>query len=45
MAVRAYYNENNKHAAEWLRNLAACGHIAPGDVDERSIEDVTADDV
>lgn len=44
-SLKAYYNENNKHAAEWLRNLAARGHIAPGDVDERSIEDVTADDV
>lgn len=43
--ARAYYNEKNKHAAEWLRNLIAGGHIAPGDVDERSIEDVTADDV
>lgn len=43
--MRAYYNENNAHAAQWLRNLAAGGHIAPGDVDERSIEDVTADDV
>ena len=35
-----YYNENDKYAAAWLRNLIAAGHIAPGDVDERSILDV-----
>lgn len=37
---RAYYNEIDPNAAQWLRNLIAAGHIAPGDVDERSIEDV-----
>jgi len=41
----AYYNEIDKYAAQWLRNLIAAGHIAPGDVDERSIEEVTADDL
>ena len=43
--MTAYYNEINKHAAEWLRKLIANGQIAPGDVDERSIEDVRADDL
>jgi DNA (cytosine-5)-methyltransferase 1 len=38
--VSAYYNEIDPFAAQWLRNLIAAGHIAPGDVDERSIEDV-----
>nr|WP_306494148.1 DNA cytosine methyltransferase [Burkholderia cenocepacia] len=28
-----------------MRNLIAAGHIAPGDVDERSIEDVQPDDL
>nr|WP_249182198.1 DNA cytosine methyltransferase [Burkholderia vietnamiensis] len=28
-----------------MRNLIAAGHIAPGDVDERSIEDVRPDDL
>jgi DNA (cytosine-5)-methyltransferase 1 len=37
----AYYNENDPYAAQWLRNLIQAGHIAPGDVDERSIVDVT----
>lgn len=39
--TRAYYNEHDKFAAAWLRELIADGLIAPGDVDERSIEDVT----
>lgn len=41
----AYYNEIDPYAAAWLRNLIAAGHIAPGDVDERSIADVQADDL
>lgn len=41
----AYYNEIDPYAAEWLRNLIADGHIAPGDVDTRSIEDVRPDDL
>ncbi|MDX7085060.1 DNA cytosine methyltransferase [Serratia marcescens] len=41
----AYYNEIDPYAAQWLRNLIAAGHIAPGDVDERSIEDVNPDDL
>lgn len=41
----AYYNEIDPHAAQWLRNLIAAGNIAPGDVDERSIEDVTRTDL
>ena len=41
----AYYNEIDKFAAQWLRNLITAGHIAPGDVDERSIEDVHPDDL
>lgn len=43
--MAAYYNEFDPQAAQWLRNLIAAGHIAPGDVDERSIEDVTPDDL
>lgn len=43
--MAAYYNEIDPYAAEWLRNLIAAGHIAPGDVDERSIEDVRPDDL
>lgn len=35
-----YYNEIDKDAAAWLRNLIAAGLIPDGDVDERSIEDV-----
>ena len=41
----AYYNENNPYAAAWLRELVKGGHITPGDVDERSIEDVVPSDI
>ena len=41
----SYYNEIDPFAAEMLRNLIKAGHIAPGDVDERSIEDVRPDDL
>jgi DNA (cytosine-5)-methyltransferase 1 len=44
-AVSAYYNEIDPYAAAWLRNLIAAGHIAPGEVDTRSIREVQADDV
>lgn len=43
--MAAYYNEFDKRAAAWLRQLIADGQIADGDVDERSIADVSADDV
>ncbi|MCT2785227.1 DNA cytosine methyltransferase [Klebsiella aerogenes] len=45
MKPAAYYNEIDPFAAQWLRNLIAAGHIAPGEVDERSIEDVIPDDL
>jgi hypothetical protein len=34
----AYYNEIDPFAAQWLRNLIAAGHIAPGEVDERVLK-------
>lgn len=43
--MAAYYNEIDPYAAQWLRNLVSAGHIAPGDVDERSIVDVRGDDL
>lgn len=30
MRPKAYYNEIDHQAAQWLRNLIAAGHIAPG---------------
>ena len=42
---RAYYNEHDPYAVQWLRNLISAGEIAPGDVDERSIEDVVPSEV
>ena len=43
--MSAYYNEFDPFAADWLRALIRAGHIAPGEVDTRSIEDVTPDDL
>lgn len=43
--MSAYYNEVDPYAAQWLRNLISAGHIAPGDVDDRSIVDVHPDDL
>ena len=43
--MAAIYIEIDPYAAQWLRNLIAGGHIAPGDVDERSIVDVRPDDL
>lgn len=43
--LTAYYNENDPYAAAWLRNLIAAGAIPDGDVDERSIADVRAEDL
>lgn len=41
----AYYNEHDSHAAAWLRNLIAAGHIAPGVVDERDIRDIRPEEL
>ena len=43
--MRAYYNEIDKFAAAWLRELIADGLIADGEVDERSILDVRPDEL
>lgn len=43
--MNAYYNEHDLKSAAWLRELIRGGHIAPGDVDERSIADVQPGDL
>lgn len=43
--MSAYYNEFDPYLAEWLRNLITAGMIPSGDVDERSIIDVKAEDL
>lgn len=43
MAV--FYNEIDPFAAQWLRNLIQAGHLPDGEVDERSIVDVSPDDL
>jgi DNA (cytosine-5)-methyltransferase 1 len=41
----AYYNEHDRFKAEWLRKLMEAGAIAPGQVDERNIQEVEASDL
>jgi|SRR6516164_178148 len=43
--MAAYYNENDRFAAAWLRELIKAGLIADGEVDERSIVDVRPEDL
>lgn len=43
--VRIYYNDNDPYCAEWLRRLIAAGHLPPGDVDDRDIREVRAEDL
>jgi DNA (cytosine-5)-methyltransferase 1 len=43
--MTAWYNENDPHAAQWLRNLVEAGLLPQGDVDERSIADVRGADL
>ena len=38
--MAAYYNDHDKNACAWLRELIKAGLIADGEVDERSILDV-----
>ena len=45
MSARAYYNEFDPYAAQWLRNLIDAGLIPAGDVDERSILEVAPSDL
>lgn len=40
-----YYNENDPKAAQWLKDLIWVGAISDGEVDTRSIEDVTPNDL
>jgi DNA (cytosine-5)-methyltransferase 1 len=41
----AYYNENDPKTAKWLRQLIEQKLIADGDVDERDIRDVKAEEI
>jgi DNA (cytosine-5)-methyltransferase 1 len=40
-----YYNEWEPYPAQWLRNLIKAGHLPEGDVDERDIRTIQAEDL
>lgn len=44
-SLTAYYNEFDPKAAAWLRQLIKNGNITPGEVDERSITEISPDDL
>ena len=43
--MKSFYNEYDKNAAAWLRELCVMNLITNGNVDERSITEVSADDL
>ena len=43
--IRAYYNEIDRYCCDWLQNLMDAGHITPGKIDDRPIQELTPDDV
>jgi DNA (cytosine-5)-methyltransferase 1 len=43
--MSVYYNENDQGAAQWLRNLMSRRLIEAGDIDERSITEVSPADL
>ena len=43
--MSSYYNEHDPKAAEWLRQLIKAGLIPDGDVDERSITEINANEL
>ena len=43
--MRAYYNENNTFACDWLSNLMDTGAIMAGEIDERDIREVQPEDL
>jgi site-specific DNA-cytosine methylase len=45
MKPRAYYNDTDEYCCNWLANLMLAGLIPEGDIDQRSIRDVTPGDL
>lgn len=43
--MRAFYNEIDRYCCDWLSNLMDKGHIRPGMISDKSIVDLTPDDV
>lgn len=43
--MRVYYNDNDPYCCQWLHNLMRAGHLPEGDIDDRDIHEVPADDL
>src|SRR6516225_7527999 len=42
-AVKAFYNEIDSYCCDWLSNLMDAGHITPGKIDDRPIQELSPD--
>ena len=42
---RTLYSEIDPYCCDWLSNLMDAGHISPGHIDDRTIEDITPNDL
>lgn len=45
MSIRVFYNEVDPYCCAWLSNLMDKGHIRPGTISDKSIVNLTAEDV
>jgi DNA (cytosine-5)-methyltransferase 1 len=45
MTIKVFYNEIDPYCCAWLSNLMDAGHIRPGTISDKSIVDLTPDDV
>jgi hypothetical protein len=43
--MRAFYNDTERFACDWLQHLMDAGEIMPGMIDDRSIADLSPDDL
>lgn len=43
--MSAYYNDNDPYCCAWLSNLMDAGEILAGTIDDRSIHDISPDDI
>lgn len=43
--MKAFYNEIDSYCCAWLSNLMDAGHITPGKIDDRPIQELIAEDV
>ncbi len=43
--MKAFYNEIDRYCCDWLSNLMDAGHITPGTINDRPIQELSPDDI